>query len=237
VVSAPPIGSGEETESSRWWRVLWRDQPGFALSLIYLVLGGAGSYYYTELFSRFSINIFYYAEVGDFLLVIFREPLVPGLTLAAGLILYLIYRIDGVLDSRFPRYQLVSGWFQRFLEHDPYFGKRGRSQMIWEALVVAIVLLFVRIITPFCVRYTVNEIRHSSHRQVFVELNGGGPRALPTNLRLIGTTGRFLFLFDPDTKQTQIIPVESVARLIVGQDLGTTGHEGPETTPSSVENP
>ncbi|MDX1931454.1 MAG: hypothetical protein SFU56_02500 [Capsulimonadales bacterium] len=225
--------SGEASESAeeRWWRTLWRDQPAFLLSLGYLALGLAGSYYYTQLFARFGINIFFYADVTDFLLVIFREPLVPGLTLAAGLALYLCYRIDGFLDTRFPAYRQASGFFQRWMENDPYFGKRGRSQRIWEGLTILIVILFVRFITPFCVTYTVNDIRNSNHRQVLVQVNGGSGKAgtgsFPERMRLVGTTGRFVFLFEPQGRQMHIIPTESVERLVVG--AARDGGEGPSS--------
>lgn len=231
-------GNRDEASHVRWWRLLWREQPAFALTIIYIVLGGAGSYYYTQLFSHFGVNIFYYAEVGDFLLVIFREPLVPGLTIAAGLMLYVIFRIDSALDHRFPNYKRATGWFQRWLESDPYFGKRGRTDMIWEGIIVVIVLLFVRIITPFCVKYTVSEIKKTSRRQVFIQLSGESERSLrlgSSDLRLIGTTGRFIFVFEPQTKLTQIIPVESIARITVGGDSATNPSVTPDGNSGTTE--
>src|SRR6185295_20324709 len=63
-------------------RELLNEHSGLALTALYLLLIAIGMMYEWWLFFRFGVNILYYAQASDFILVPFREPLVILVSLA-----------------------------------------------------------------------------------------------------------------------------------------------------------
>jgi hypothetical protein len=59
----------------------FREHPAIAGTLLYLQVTTVGVVYSWQLFRRFDINIFYYAEANDFLLAAFRDPVVFGMSI------------------------------------------------------------------------------------------------------------------------------------------------------------
>jgi len=180
------------------------EQPAFALSLAYLLIGLVGSFYYYQLFAEFKVNVFEFAEVSDFLLVVFRQPLIPALCIAFGLVAYILYRLHQFLRRRAHVYDAVA---RRWIVRD--YG--GRPYLI--ALIAAIPVLLNWII-PYCAHKVAMDIRLGRNRPVDVYLNAeASGRVAPwRTMYLIGATGRYVLFYDPE-EGTQIIPSESITRI------------------------
>ena len=91
-------------------RRLFVDHPALGLTLGYLLLSLLGLSYQWALFRQFEVNFFNYAEVTDFLMGAFREPITFALSLTALAVALFVWYYN--------RWEM--GWWRR---HPP--GPRG----------------------------------------------------------------------------------------------------------------
>lgn len=187
-------------ESKPGWGELAREHSGLALTLTYLFLIAVGMLYEWFLFRRLGLNILYYAEAADFLLVPFREPLVVFITILP-LPLYAIY-IRGArwLGRSLTRQQLNEG-------------QLARHQRIMNVVNVIAVVLWSVAFTAHFADARAEAIRSGESRaKITIELASEkrfvkGP--------LIGSTGQFFFVYDAQAKLTRVIPIENIAEATV----------------------
>jgi len=177
---------------------------GFALTGLYLLLIGIGMMYEWWLFFRLGVNILYYAQAADFLLVPFREPLVILVSLAP------IPLYSGYLrGARWLGLKLRPG---RGWEAKPD-SKLARYRPYMNALAI---VLWSCAFTAEYADWVSTRIRTGLRKSSTIELtpdNGVTPKRLSGPV--IGTTSQFLFVYDPAVQQTRIINVGSIAELVV----------------------
>jgi hypothetical protein len=175
----------------------WRDRieahSGLALSALYLLLIGIGMMYEVWLFLHFSVNILYYAEAADFLLVPFREPLVV-LVCVAPIPLFWLY----MRTARWLWTTMKWTWKER--------GRNARTSMNVLALV-----LWSTAFTAEYAKWVSNRIRDGHRQSVTIQTTSARTIAGP----LIGTTGKFLFVYDAATKQTRIVTVDNIEQIVI----------------------
>ena len=92
-------------ENNRWGEVktFFRENPTLVLTLMYVDLTGIGILYSWLLYRQFGINVFDFAEIGDFLLVAFKAPavtfsalLVQVLFVALPFIIVRVFSLPGL---------------------------------------------------------------------------------------------------------------------------------------------
>lgn len=183
-------------------RELLREHSGLALTVIYVLLIAIGMMYEWWLYRRFNINILYYAQAADFLLVPFREPLVVFISMLP--------------IPLFMAYMGGAGWLGKKLARgnakplDPHVQELYKKFMRFASVLAMALWSFA-----FTAEYaeTVWErIRAGKRRTVRVEM--AGTNAVFTG-SVVGTTGQFLFLYDRQTNFTRIIPHENVGAVVV----------------------
>lgn len=196
------IESKSSDATRPWLAQLARDHPGLLLSAAYLVLTLSGLMYEFWFFLAFGISIVEYVETSDFLLAAIRTPLVIVLAFAPLILLWLISRASGWLRQRSPTWDR----WERRTEGSPQTKNLVR---VFFALSYAFVF-----IEMYATRIT-DRIKEGHGREVRIELASGAPP--PSPALLLGTTSKFVFLYVPPAKQTHIIPIENVARLVVAE--------------------
>lgn len=182
-----------DREPKRPLRELAKQHSGLALSALYLLLIAIGMMYELWLFARFNVNILYYAEAADFLLVPFREPLVVLVCIAPVPLFALYMRVARWLWTRMKR---------------PIKTTSAQLRLSMNALCMVLWA------TAFAARYAdwVSIRIRTGHRQsVTIQTTSAKTIAGP----LIGTTGQFLFVYDAATKQTRIVTVENVEQIVI----------------------
>jgi hypothetical protein len=196
-----------EPQPPLWRTLLAEEHLGLMLTLSYLILTLVGLSYEFWFFKYFRITIVEYVETSDFLLAAIREPLVIVLAVLPLILVRLYLRLDRRLRARFPRFER----YQRRWEEKPYYTAPVR-QLMWTFLAVIYAFLFIQIYAE----HVTDRIKAGQGREVRVELASGAPPASRT--LLLGTTAKFVFLYLPAEKQTQIIPIENVSRLVVSSE-------------------
>lgn len=180
------------------WAGLVREHPGLLLTAGYLLLTAVGLGYELFFFYYFRINILEYVETSDFLLAALRTPLVIILALLPLPLAWLIARFSQWLRRRYPR-----------------SGKLDTSAARWFSRGLFILLYAIFFIQAYAERVT-DRIKAGQGREVRAELTSG--QTFPSRTLLLGTTSKFVFLYLPAEKKTHVIPIESLARLVVSSE-------------------
>lgn len=179
-----------DPEQSSWiWRMLV-EHPAFLVSGLYLVASLIGLVYSWAFLHAFGINVFRYAEISDFLLASLKEPFTWVLAvLAVALVLF-----DNAMSRRVQA--RAPGRFIRWYGSERY---RQFNYLVLVLLVTFFLFTFA----------TVNErnIRDGKVEAVRVFLTDGSP---PKRLIMLGTTAKYVFLFDHVEERLDMHPHESI---------------------------
>ena len=180
--------TGEKERS--WLAAVLMQHPALLISTLYVAASTIGMLFSWDYLRRFGINVFNYAQIGDFLLASLKEPMTWALVVVAGVLVF--------ADNAFSR------WWQR-KERSRWTRWYGSSR--YRVLNYVIALLMVVFFIDGYAKYKA--------RQTF---DGGGQlieyQLVESNTRrsasLLGTTAQFIFLFDAETRKVQVLPHESV---------------------------
>lgn len=166
------------------------DHPALLLSALYVAASAIGMLFSWAFLRRFGINVFLYAEIGDFLLASLREPFTWLLVLLAILLVW----SDNML-SRYVERKATMRWLRW------YASPRYRALNYF----VAVMMIF-----GFIDLYATSRARdvyagEGEAVAVMLSDESASKRAL-----ILGTTGQFLFLYDREYDQVAIHPHENV---------------------------
>ena len=179
----------------------FREHPGLLHTASYLLLIVIGLVYEVWLFFRFRLNILYYAEATDFLLVPFREPLVMLISIAP-LPLYILYiRLVNWVGPRIP---VLGKKYRDAMAKN----RRGRKEV---AISATAIFLWAVAFSANYAQYVEEAIREGRRKDITIEVTSGARVVGP----LIGTTSQFVFVYDRVALETNIVQTENVARIIV----------------------
>jgi hypothetical protein len=200
--------SGAPVRRRRLLADIAHEHPTLLLTLGYVALTAVGLVYDAWLYMYFRINVIEYSETSDFLLAAVRTPLVIILSVSPILILWAVTRLRRQARKTFPRYDR---WSRRYegtiwdMENPRVGGPIG----------VVFVIIYAILFTQLYALRVANNIKAGHGRVVKVEMIAPGTLPVADTTLLIGTTGKFVFLFDPRANQTRIVPFENVSSISV----------------------
>jgi hypothetical protein len=177
-------------DGASWTRRLLSEHPALVVSGFYLVASLIGLIYSWAFLRAFGINAFRYAEISDFLLASLKVPFTWILALFAIALV--------VIDNALSRRAQASGPGRMFRW---YGSKRYRQVNYLVAVVSVTVFLFVY------ANFQEEKIRNGKGDFVTIFLTDASP---PKKMTLLGTTGKFVFLYDPVAERVDIHPHESI---------------------------
>ena len=219
VTGATTVGTTDpEFRAPEYSRVLTRiraEHMGLVMTVAYLLVASLGMLHEALVFLRFRINILDYAEPSDFLVAAMRDPLILVVGLAAIPLVSLYYRFvvrANAVRTGPKRWWQGSDRSRAFLRrhYTPFF--------------VGTILLYALAFSLAYARRVAEQLRQGNGPHVQVELmsDPGGMMRDTTPLVLIGTTQKYLFLYDPARQLTSILPSSNVARVIVDRRRSAT---------------
>ncbi len=179
-----------ESKQHSWPRQALADHPALLVSVLYFIASLIGLVYSWAFLRAFDINVFRYAEISDFLLASLKEPFTWFLAiLAVSLVAF-----DNTMSLRVQR-RGPSRFFR-------WYGNARYRQMNY--------LVSVLLVVAFLFSYATTKERgiRDGEGEVFsVHLTDSSP---PKQLVMLGTTARFVFLYDQSAEQVYIHPNESI---------------------------
>jgi hypothetical protein len=169
---------------------IFREHPALLVSGLYVAASVVGMFWSWSFLRAFGINVFNYAQVTDFLIASLKEPLTWLLVALA----ILMVMADNAYSRRVER-RAKTRWFR-------WYGS-PQYRFINNIGVIALVGVFIFVYATL----EAADTRESGGRVVDVTFEPGG---VATTSTLLGTTGQFLFLYDPLTERVDIHPFENV---------------------------
>jgi hypothetical protein len=167
-----------------------KEHPALLASALYVTASVIGMFYSWSYLYQFGVNVFNYAQIGDFLLASLKEPFTWGLVVLALLLVSfdnaMSRRVQGKSPGRVlrlyasPRYRLINNF-----------------------VALAMIALFIF----GYARIQAREIKAGEGKIVDVVFADNGAA---TTAVLLGTTGQFVFLFDADSAHVDIHPIENI---------------------------
>jgi hypothetical protein len=199
------VGRPPALWSPHWRRWLETEHLALAITLAYLFLAAVGMLHRGFVLLYFRINLLDYAEPSDLLLAALRDPLIVLVCIAPIPLVALYFRGAHWLRQRFPRSFWTTG------------GARGR-EFERKHRNTLFVLTVVSWALAFSLQYAskvARDLRAGSGRRVQVELITGSVRTPGDTLwpLLLGTTQKYVFLYDNVRQVTTVVPVDNVAQI------------------------
>jgi hypothetical protein len=164
--------------------------PALLASAFYVAASVIGMFYSWAFLRHFDVNVFNYAQISDFLLASLKEPL----TWALVFLSVVLVMFDNASSRRVQR-KTTRRWLA-------WYGS-PRYRRVNNFAAVFMVLVFIYSYATAQAR----DVKAGEGKVVNVEFSDGAAAVWST---LLGTTGQWVFLYDKDSRQVDIHPVESI---------------------------
>ena len=173
-----------------WLMEILRKHPALLISALYVIASTIGMLFSWDFLRRFDINVFHYAQIGDFLLASLKEPMTWALVAVAATLV----AADNAL-SRIWQRQGRGNWTR-------WYGSQR-----YRVLNYVVAILMVVIFIDGYASYKARETYDGNGKVIEYQLTDSSTRRSAT---LLGTTGQFVFLFDATTQKVYVVPHESI---------------------------
>lgn len=209
--TAPTAGADRHRLTRRLWR-----EPALLLSFAYFSTSAIGlwaSYWY---YQPFGINILQFMEVTDFLAAGLRDPAYLAVVAGAVAIHWFVNWPDRWRERNPERAQeLFRRWWMRWIvaPHWHFAWLRRFSDnksMFWTAFGIGWLTLWL--LVPY-ERNLAQHILAGDGRAVTFVAEADVRAGLCPEPRFIGTNSLYVFLYCPDRRRLEVVPIESVGRL------------------------
>ncbi|MEG2803483.1 hypothetical protein [Stenotrophomonas sp.] len=210
----PLVQGSEDSVVMVLWRLL-RDEPALIVSAGYVFLSLLGLWSSYFFYLRFQLSILEYLQISDFLVAGLREP-AYALILAGGIVL-----------------AIVAGWPDTMRRRNPakvealrarHWGWRllfTRSRLFsWDisglrpltGLSIAVVC-FMALGAAIHASNKAEQIRDQGQGARVVVQLAGDSAPLPGDARLLGSSSAFVFLWWPQQRRAEAVPVSAIKRM------------------------
>jgi hypothetical protein len=229
---------GNERRDTSWSQIkdFFYKNPTFGLTLLYIYVSGIGIVYSWALYRRFGINIFDYAEIADFLLAAFKNPitflspvpLILGVAVAVYTTRQTTQRAEQAVKEENQRTREAN---QRAREaniaakkapvekpEEPKDVERHQGGRTVGIIALAVFLVVFLVFLYSFAGNTASSIKDGENQAVDVRYRASSDSAdqvTKSGLELIGATQTVVFFYDVDDKHTLVIPQSQIVSIEV----------------------
>ena len=189
-----------------------KQNPGLGLSLGYAILTVFGAGYAAWFYFILNVRFLELTDVSDFLVMVFREPLVA---------LFILLPIPFFSGYMAVMYRVIwwARWrFPKLLRKVPDPSKPPKYGItVQKALGFAFFFLYAVAFTQFYGLWSALKVRKGEGHAVTLEMR---PIMWPTDaplrqeVLLLGTTSRFTIVYDVEQERAWSVPHDSIARIL-----------------------
>jgi hypothetical protein len=181
-----------------------REHPTLVLTLAYLGLTAIGMIHDLWFYRYFQINILDYSETGDFLLAAMRNPLVIVLSMLPLAILIFFAKLREFFLRRSESYRAHAA---------KYVGTKWNSVGMRAFIYFWFIFVYAVLFTQLYAFREVTRVKEGRGKRVALTRTDGstaGEKPI-----FLGSTAKFFFLYYPDRRETEIVPVENTTMVTV----------------------
>jgi len=192
--------------ASKGLPTLRTEHIGTVLTLGYLAVTCVGMISSWALYARFGVNVFHFAQIGDFLLAATAWPVASLSVVLALAVIAALRRVDRFSD----RYR----WYRLMYMDSDSVRRIFRSKTAWAVYSG----LYIWLAAGGHADWYERRLRSGNVGHVTVQLQtgtyGGREASIPFDAQLIGATTAYVFLYDRVSGRTTVVPVENLASLV-----------------------
>jgi len=197
---------------------LLRREPAIAITVAYLLVALAGIAYDERYYGKFGIPVLTLAQIGDFLVAGIQRP-VALLLLASTLPMCWI--VDRVNTRSRRKHAAVLARLQALPERGPWQKIRmsflaWRLREIWytQLFYVLWVVVYGSMFVSFYAEFQARGVKRGEAMQVRVHLGGEADGEVSRQTwSYLGAVSSYVFLYDPQSKRSLILPVDGIASI------------------------
>jgi hypothetical protein len=218
-----PRNNSVDRSARRALKILWkstevfRANPALLFSMLYFYVSGFGILSSWAFYRGFGVNIFDYAEIGDFLLAAFRNPSVV-FVLFNTLVTFVVAILFVVVMPLMMRLFVGSfgrrfRWSESYSEHYAFWGT-----LLFPILAIAVPIVLSVAAVSNNVREQAQDIKHGEAPTVVVQhrsFKGSAGQVRKPGLVLLGATQRAVFFYDVNNEQTLVVPQAQIVSIEV----------------------
>lgn len=198
--------------------------PGLAVFLVYATIAIAGFIYLLTFYSYFGLEVTVYLEIGDILVAGVKDPMVMLMVLGAFTMVFFVW---GVAYIQAP----ISAWLDKkfdkgILRVIPHLAGVQSVRSFWWSAFMILTLYFFLFISVHS-KYKAQSI--IEQKQSLVLVDSQATSATGDDYSLLGTSINYVFLYNHQTKNTLILPIENINSLQPKKSL----NQASEPVPSS----
>jgi hypothetical protein len=217
--AAPASRTAESVPTSpvpivvRGWRRI-RGEPALLLPLAYLFVSFVGLWANYWFYRGFGLPILEYMQASDYLVAGLRDPAYAVILLGSVLLTLLASAVD-IYRRRYPERvsEVTRKWWGRMLLEEHRWMRWEGVGLRPETGIAATVFLGMLWMT---FNYVDNKGRYirEGRSGIAVRITLAGDSApLPGAARLLGSSSAFVFLWWPQARTVEAVPIEGIARL------------------------
>jgi hypothetical protein len=182
--------------------------PGLAVFFVYATIAIAGFIYLVTFYSHFNLEVTVYLEISDILVAGVKDPMVMLMVVGAFSMALLVWGIAYIqapmsawLDKKFDKGIL------RFIPH--IAGVQSVRSFWWTTFLILIVYFFM-----FIGVHAKNKAQSIiEQKQDLILVDSKATSGTDVDYSLLGTSINYVFLYNHQTKNTLILPLDSVNSL------------------------
>jgi len=214
VTAAEPVA---RREAAPWVTQAWRRmlrEPSLLFTAAYVLVSFLGLWANYWFYRGFDLPILEYMQASDYLVAGLRDPMYALLLLFSVLLALLVSWPETFRRDHPERVvELRRRWWGRLVFMDIRgFHWKGVG-LAPETGIVLAVFWGVVMASAAYVTSKAGYIRDGSAGNRVVVTLAGDSQPQPHSARLLGTSGAFVFLWWPDSRRAEAVPIESIARL------------------------
>jgi len=180
---------------------VFREHPTMLLTLCYFIITIIGVLYSYFFYKEFGINIIKFADLSDFLLASILEPKSVIIFISLIVTTYIFYWFDLLLRKKYKGYG-------SFVE------KKFKSKYTDPVGYFIILIVYTTLLVQHVAILNAAKIKSGNSDDFLVRISDPGDHQVENKLALLGSSSRYLYLYNNEKSQAQVIPVENVSFMI-----------------------
>ena len=182
-------------------KFVFREHPTMLLTFCYFIITIIGVLYSYFFYKEFGINIIKFADLSDFLLASILEPKSVVIFISLIVITSFFYWLDYLLRKKYKGYG-------NLLE------KKFKSKFTDPIGYVLILVVFTTYFVEHIAISNAKEVKSGETDDFLVRISDPGDHQVEKYLALLGSSSRYVYLFNKGKSEALVIPVENVSFMI-----------------------
>ena len=182
--------------------------PGLAVFLVYATVAIAGFFYLVTFYSHFDLEVTVYLEIGDILVAGIKDPMVMLMAAGAFGVTFFVW---GVAYIQAPMSRWLDIKFKKGpLRIIPIIAGVQSARSFWYTAIFILIVYFFMFIN---VHSTSKAESIIDHKHGLIVVDSDFTNQTKYEYSLLGTSINYVFLYTHETKNTLVLPLESINSL------------------------